>query len=349
MSPSFERMSPLPGANFGGILSLAGGAGAQAFVEAAESEPQKLPDALAAAEGLLLLQGMAAMAEEPELLLRLSRLFGPEVENYRENLTPLNLVHQSVPEILVVSNIPPAGRKPPALPTPPLTDDGRLPTQFPHRKGWHTDQSYRRPPPDISLFLAVHPVPRGQGQTLFANGTAAYAALSPSLKSRVEGLEGLHSLLGAGRGRDAVLAGETPRPLKPHERPQRQPVVRTHPVTGRRALYLCEFGQMDWVDGPFLGMAPGPHGDGATLLFELMTHLTRREFVYVHEWNPGDVLIWDNRCLMHAATWYDADSEKRLMWRTTVSGNPGAAYAGERKSWIPQAEAGVPAQAASAD
>jgi len=335
MSPSFERMSPLPGANFGGILSLAGGAGAQAFVEAAESQLHALPEALAELEGLLLLQGMAAMAEEPELLLRLSRLFGPEVENYRENLTPLNLVHQSVPEILVVSNIPPAGRKPPALPTPPLTDDGRLPTQFPHRKGWHTDQSYRRPPPDISVFLAVVPVPAGQGQTLFANGAAAYEALPPALKARVEGLEGLHSQLGTGRGRDAVLAGETPRTLLPHERPQRQPVVRVHPVTGRRALYLCEAGQMDWLEGPFLGMQPGPHGDGAELLFELMTHITRREFVYVHEWTPGDVLVWDNRCLMHAATWYDADKEKRMMWRTTVSGNPGAAYAGERKSWIP--------------
>jgi alpha-ketoglutarate-dependent taurine dioxygenase len=48
----------------------------------------------------------------------------------------------------------------------------------------------------------------------------------------------------------------------------------------------------------------------------------------------GDVLVWDNRCLLHAATWFDADHEARVMWRTTVSGNPGAAYAGERKSWI---------------
>jgi taurine dioxygenase len=335
MSPSFERVRPLPGARFGSLLCLVGDGGAHALVEAAEAEPQTLPNALAEAQGLVLLQGMAAMAEEPELLLRLSRLFGPEVENYRENLTPLNMVHESVPEILVVSNIPPAGRQPPAMPTPPLTEDGRLPTQFPHRKGWHTDQSYRRPPPDISVFLAVVPVPTGQGQTLFANGTAAYEALSPALKARVEGLEGLHSQLRAGRGRDAVLAGEKPRTLMPHERSQRQPVVRVHPVTGRRSLYLCESGQMDWLEGPFLGMQPGPHGDGAELLFELMTHITRPEFVYVHEWSQGDLLVWDNRCLMHAATWYDADKERRLMWRTTVSGNPGAAYAGERKSWIP--------------
>jgi taurine dioxygenase len=206
--------------------------------------------------------------------------------------------------------------------------------QFPHRRGWHTDQSYRRPPPDISLFLAVQPVPHGQGQTLFADGTAAYEALPPALKARVDTLEGLHVGFSARRGRDAMLAGETPRPLAPHEQPQRQPVARVHPVTGRRALYLCEYGQMDWLEGPFVGMQPGPNGDGAALLAELMAHLTRPEFVYVHEWTPGDLVVWDNRCLVHAATWFDAENEARVMWRTTVSGNPGAAYVGERKSWI---------------
>jgi alpha-ketoglutarate-dependent taurine dioxygenase len=55
---------------------------------------------------------------------------------------------------------------------------------------------------------------------------------------------------------------------------------------------------------------------------------TRPEFVYVHEWTRGDLVIWDNRCLVHAATWFDAEKAARLMWRTTVSGNPGATYAG---------------------
>ncbi len=82
-------------------------------------------------------------------------------------------------------------------------------------------------------------------------------------------------------------------------------------------------------------MQPGPNGDGAELLFELMSHLTRPEFVYVHEWTTGDLIVWDHRGLVHAATWFDAAREARLMWRTTVSGDPGAAYAGERKSWIP--------------
>jgi taurine dioxygenase len=246
------------------------------------------------------------------------------------------VVHETQPEIFLVTNTVPGARPPPAQPDPPLTVDGGLPVQYPHRTGWHTDQSYRRPPPDISLFYAVMPVDRSRGQTLFASGILAYEALPTRLKARVDTLQGLHAQPGTGRGRKDALAGKTPRPFAPHERSQPQPVVRTHPVTGQRALYLCEYGQMDWFDGPFVGMQPGPHGDGAALLDELMSHYTRPEFVYVHEWTEGDLLVWDNRCLIHSATWYDADRERRLMWRTTVRGNPGAIYAGERRSWIPQ-------------
>ena len=112
--------------------------------------------------------------------------------------------------------------------------------------------------------------------------------------------------------------------------------MRIHPVTGRKALYLCERGQMDWFDGPFVGMERGPQGDGARLLDELMAHYTRPEFIYIHEWTQGDVLVWDNRCLIHTATWYDAEKEQRMMWRTTVRGNPGPLYAGEARSWVPK-------------
>ena len=334
MSAVFALERPLPGARFGGRVRLADDAGAPAVIRAAEDAPDVLPRLLAESGGLLLMQRLEAITAAPELLVRLSRIFGPEVENYRQTLMPLNQVHAVVPEILLVSNAPPVGREPPKLPEPPLTVDGNLPTQFPHRRGWHTDQSYRRPPPDISLFLAVEPVLKGQGQTLFADGTAAYEALPPALKARVDRLEGLHVGLRAGRSRDELLAGKPPRDLQPHERPQRQPVVRVHPVTGRRALYLCEYGQMDWLEGPFVGMQPGPHGDGGALLIELMTHLTRREFICVHDWTCGDLLVWDNRCLIHTATWYDAAMQTRTMWRTTVSGNPGALYRGEAKSWV---------------
>ena len=332
------RAQPLPGAGFGKLVRLrkSGDANhAEAVLAAAEAGPAILPRLLYASDGLLLLPGMDAIADDPALLVRLSRLFGPEVENYHQTLTMKNRIHETVHEILVVSNTPPSIRQPPARPEPPLTADGKLPTQFPHRRGWHTDQSYRRPPPDISLFFAVRPTPQGQGQTLFANGFGAYEALPADLKRRVDGLVGLHVKLGTGRSEKAVRAGEPLLALRPHEHPQRQPVVRVHPVTGKRALYLCEASQMDWVDGPFVGMEPGPDGEGARLLYEIMAHFTQPRFTYAHEWTKGDLLIWDNRNLVHAATWFDAATYGRLMWRTTVRGNPGVEYAGERNSWIP--------------
>lgn len=332
---SLARETPLPGASFGATLRLKGTA--PEIVAAAERDPAALPAALAEAKGLLLIEGMNAIADDPDLLVRLSRVFGPEVEDYRHTLTDLKSVHVSVPEILLVSNMPPVGKAPPQRPEPPLAADGLIPVQYPHRKGWHTDQSYRRPPPDISLFYAVTPAAPDTGQTLFANGILAYAALPADLKARVDKLDGLHAQPGTGRSREAALAGRTPRAFASHERSQRQPLVRTHPVTGERSLYLCEWGQMDWFEGPFVGMEPGPHGAGAVLLDEIMAHLTARQFCYAHEWTQGDLLIWDNRCLVHAATWFDGVREGRLMWRTTVHGNPGAHYAGEIKSWIPVA------------
>ena len=331
MSVPIKVAQPLPGAAFGATVRLTRPLAAEM--------PFNLPDVLAQAGGLLLIPGMNEISRTPELLVRLSRQFGTEVEDYRHLPTGQHLVHETQPEIFLVTNTVPGARPPPARPEPPMTADGRLPVQYPHRKGWHTDQSYRRPPPDISLFYAVTPADRTRGQTLFASGILAYEALAAHLKAKVETLRGLHAQPGSGRGRKEALAGQTPRPFAPHERSQPQPVVRVHPVTGQRALYLCEYGQMDWFDGPFVGMQPGPHGDGAALLDELMSHYTQPRFVYVHEWSAGDLLVWDNRCLVHAATWYDAEKEQRLMWRTTVRGNPGAIYAGERRSWIPEAVA----------
>ena len=125
---------------------------------------------------------------------------------------------------IVAATRTPVGKAPPKRPDPPLAADGLIPTQYPHRMGWHTDQSYRRPPPDISLFYAVTPARRDTGQTLFANGILAYAALPAALRAKVDTLEGLHAQPGSGRSRDAALAGRKPRDFALHERSQRQPV-----------------------------------------------------------------------------------------------------------------------------
>ncbi len=331
-------LQPLAGATFGGRVRFRGTAHLAATLEALEADPGALPDALTRSGGLLVLPGLLEIAEAPDLLVRLSRLFGAEVENYHRTLTTKNNVHASVPEIYLVSNIPPCSTLPPPPPDPLLDEEGNFPTRFPQRRGWHTDQSFRRPPPDISLFYAMVPSPPGQGQTLFADGTAAYEALPEALKGRVADLEGIHVMPKSGRSEQAVRAGETPLPLEPHQRPQRQPVVRRHPVTGKPALYLCEGGQMDWIEGPLAGLAPGPDGEGAALLYELMTHFTQPRFTYVHAWARGDLVIYDNRNLIHSATWFDKAAHQRLMWRTTVWGNPGPAYDGEERSWVPEGQ-----------
>lgn len=333
------EVSPLPGADFGAVFRFPPDMDARRAVVALEAEPTLLSDALNRSGGLLHFPGLQAITQEPEVLVRLSRLFGPEVENYRQTLSEAHMVHPLADEIYVLGNRPPSNRQPPAPPDPPRTEDGGLPVQFPHRKGWHTDQSFRRPPPDISLFYAVIACPKGQGQTLFADGVGAYESLPTAVKNRIENLEGVHVYPFWGRSEEEVRAGATPRPLAPHERPQRQPVVREHPVTGKRALYLCESGQMDWIVGPFAGMERGPDGEGAALLYELMSHYTQPRLTYAHEWENGDLIAYDNRCLAHCATWFDAGRYERRMWRTTVWGNPGPLYAGENRSWVPGADA----------
>jgi len=328
------RVEPLPGAGFGGLVEFPDGADTEAAIAAIEAAPDTFLNAFYAARGLLLMSGMHAISAQPELLVRLSRLFGPEVEDYTETTTARNNIHPDVPEILVVSNVPPATPRVPAKPEPGLTADGRLPVQFPHRRGWHTDQSYRRPPPDISLFYAETPVPKGQGQTLYADGIGAYAALPDAMKARIADLDAIHVSPGRGRSEQAALAGGPAPVLDLRDTPQHQPIVRIHPVTGEPALYLCEAGQLDWFEGPIAGMEKGPHGDGARLVYELMSHYTDPRFVHVQDWSAGDLIVYDNRCTIHTATWFDADLHSRRMWRTTVRGNPGAMYAGERRSWV---------------
>jgi len=287
-----------------------------------------------AARGLMVVQGLQGIHDDPQALVELSRHFGDEVENYHQTLTSPRFFHDSVDEILILSNAEPCNHPPP--PRPAEHGSMHLPTRYPDQVNWHTDQSYRRPPPDITLLLAIELPPRNQGQTLFSDCVAALTALGPERKKILEGLQGIHAPSWIGRSREAVERGEPPLDLLPHQLPQHQPLVRKHPVSGEKSLYICEEKQMDFVEGPIAGLESGPQGEGARLLRELLEHATRDEFVYVHEWEPGDLVIADNRNLLHCATWYDAAQYTRLMWRTTVMGNPGDEYEGEEKTWIPR-------------
>ena len=325
--------SPIVGSSFGGIIDASDNQ--EAFFAAVQHAPEKLLNLLLEHDGLLVIKGLTSINNRPDHLVTLSSVFGPEVENYADTPTPRHMIHEAESQILVISNMMPYDRPPPPPPDPLTTAEGAFPVQFPQRRGWHTDQSFRRPPPDISLFYGVIVTPKGQGQTLYANGYQAFADLPASTQEQIRSLHGLHALLGTGRSESAVRAGDEPKPLLPHQQSQQQPLVRIHPVTQRPALYLCEYGQMDWLDGPIVGMKPGPDGDGARLLKMLITHYTQPQYTYVHDWEPADLVIYDNRNLIHSATWYDADRHNRLMWRTTVHGNPGPEYAGEHKSWLP--------------
>ena len=333
MPPAKPIFNPLTDTSFGVLVSFAHCAPGDA-IDVFQANRDLICDELADAGGLMVVRGLDAISKSPAELVRISNSFGPEVENYRETLTGERFFHDEIAEILVLSNLPPCNVSPPPRPIPARTANGRLPVRFPHQRNWHTDQSYRRPPPDITLLYGVKTPPPDQGQTLFADCTAAYAALDPDTQVQLKGLHGIHAPSWIGRTPDDVRAGNKPKPLLPHQQPQRHPLVRIHPDTGRPSLYICEEKQMDFIDGPIVGLEPGPEGEGARMLRDLLEHATRPEFVYIHEWQPGDLVIGDNRCLLHAATWYDATAHPRLMWRTTVMGNPGAEYHGEAKSWI---------------
>ena len=328
------RISRIAGSRFG-IRLVFETANIQTIIEDFNANRESILREYYAAGGLMVIKGLHQIREHPEALVELSRAFGPEVENYRQTLTSERFFHESVPEILILSNDPPCNHPPP--PKPSLsggTDNGRS-CQFPIQTNWHTDQSYRRPPPDVTLLLAVRVPPPPQGRTLVADCAAAFAALSPRRRQQLKTLQGIHAPSWVGRSRSAVENGEPILDLLPHQLPQRHPLVRRHPVSGKLSLYICEEKQMDYVDGPIVGMQPGPTGQGAELIRELLAHATQEQFVYAHEWEVGDLLVGDNRSQLHCATWYDAERHSRLMWRTTVMGNPGDEYRGERKSWIP--------------
>ena len=139
MTAPIDISMPLPGAAFGATVRLSR--------PLSEMMPEGLTQALADAGGLLLIPGRGEITQSPQLLVDLSDKFGPEVEDYRRLLTRTILAHDEVPEIFQVTNMVPNFRRPPDRPVPLLTADGKFPVQYPQREGWHTDQSYRRPPP----------------------------------------------------------------------------------------------------------------------------------------------------------------------------------------------------------
>ena len=178
---------------------------------------------------------------------------------------------------------------------------------------WHSDWSFLPSPPAATLLYGDVIPPVG-GDTLFANQYDAWDALPDAMKARLQDMQGVHSARrgysrqgrygeqDAGRSMaikfdDSALAT------------QLQPVARRHPETGRTALYVSP--------GYTIGIEGLPDDEAGPLLSELFTHQAQPEFVYAHRWQQGTLLMWDNRCLVHAATG-GYQGHRRLLHRITV-------------------------------
>jgi len=172
---------------------------------------------------------------------------------------------------------------------------------------WHSDSSFRPIPAKYSLLSArvVNPV---GGNTEWADMRAAYDALDAGTKAEIEDLVCEHSLMYS-RGSLGML--EYSDEERAMFRPVRQRLVRTHPVTKRKSLYLSSHA------GAILGM---PMAEARILLRDLNEHATQPKFVYAHSWRVGDLVVWDNRQVMHRVRRYD-DNQPRDMRRTTVAGD----------------------------
>jgi alpha-ketoglutarate-dependent 2,4-dichlorophenoxyacetate dioxygenase len=172
---------------------------------------------------------------------------------------------------------------------------------------WHSDSSFRAIPAKYSL-LSARVVNKKGGNTEFAHMGAAYEALDGETKAEIENLVCEHSLMYS-RGSLGFL--DYTEEEKAMFKPVRQRLVRTHPVTGRKSLYLSSHA------GAILGM---PMPEARMLLNDLKEHATQPQFVYVHKWRLHDLVMWDNRQTMHRVRRYD-ESQPRDMRRTTVAGD----------------------------
>jgi taurine dioxygenase len=186
--------------------------------------------------------------------------------------------------------------------------DGR-PIGYTNRRGmeWHSDLSGMPVMPKASLMYAIE-VPESGGETYFANGHLAYEALPPTEREYLDGLEATYSWVtlqkwlaeadGTWEPHDAATARKHPDVVRP--------LVRVHPVTGRKALFFSieEITELSGLS----------RTETRALLERLVEHMTSTpHVVYRHDWSVGDVLVWDNRCLMHSVCEYNYEGQRRLM------------------------------------
>jgi taurine dioxygenase len=171
---------------------------------------------------------------------------------------------------------------------------------------FHSDRCFVETPVLCTMLYGMS-IPSSGGNTRFANQYAAYDALPEAMRTRIEGLKAMHIYE---PGQDSYNAITMARSVPtPNARMAAHPMVITHPGTGRKALYVNRL-----MTGYIVGM---PREESTVLLEALFDHQEQPQFIYEHRWTPGDVLIWDNRCVNHARTDFDA-SELRKLRRVVV-------------------------------
>lgn len=225
--------------------------------------------------------------------VRFSRMFGPlDVYPVARYVVP------EYPEVLKISNIFVDGE-------PIGLYDGD------EQEEWHTDYSWKKVMSRASLLYSAI-APQEGGDTIFADSTTAYEELPDELRDRIEDLRAVHSM--AYLVEQELATNPHKKPLTPEERERtpdvEQPLVRRHPVTGRRSLLL---GSM--IISGIPGLAPD---QGRDLLDRLHAHATSPRYLYRHRWAVGDLVIWDNDATMHTRTACDHTRNQRLLYRTTV-------------------------------
>lgn len=256
-----------------------------------------LIDAFHDSGGLILIRGQTHL--EPEALAELASIFGPLEQNEKYDPEFLLPGH---PEILRIGN---------------LRRDGRYHALFtradPPPLLWHCDDSFRIPQPLGSCILCVETPPQG-GETGFAGMAAAYDALPVETRKRIDGVTTIHSY----HYLNEYLRERNPHrlplsdALRAQHPPVERPLVAEHPRTGRKSLYIpkCHIESVH-------GSSPG---EGISLLEELLAHATGPDFAFMHRWAPGDVVVWDNRCTLHAPSPFDDAKYQRLLYRLTMRG-----------------------------
>jgi taurine dioxygenase len=173
---------------------------------------------------------------------------------------------------------------------------------------WHTDGSWQRVTGHATILYAEVASDEG-GETHFCDMYGAYERLGPEWKARIESLRAVHNLnfsRSRRHGEDPMT--EAQRSAVP---PVDHPVVRTHPETGRRCIFLGDHAEY------IAGMA---YDEGRALIETLNSLAVHPDLTYAHRWQPGQLIVWDNRCLMHRATEYDPAVQRRVIRRCTVLG-----------------------------